>query len=64
MFLKQLKKNKREFVVNLKLAYLIKELGDLAPFKLEDVKILIPKKSWGLICKDGTDERLVEQDYD
>lgn len=58
------KKNKREFVVNLKLAYLIKELGELAPFKLEDVKILIPKKSWGLICKDGTEERLVEQDYD
>jgi ribonuclease J len=55
--------NKREFVVTLKLAYLIEALGDLAPFALSDVKILVPKKSWGLITKDGIDGKLVEQDY-
>lgn len=55
--------NKREFVVTLKLAYLIEALGDLAPFALSDVKILVPKKSWGLISKDGIDSKLVEQDY-
>ncbi len=55
--------NKREFVVTLKLAHLIKALGDLSPFSLNDVKILVPKKSWGLICKDGIDRKLVEQDY-
>ncbi|OFX51316.1 MAG: hypothetical protein A2046_03990 [Bacteroidetes bacterium GWA2_30_7] len=57
------KANKREFVVNLKLAFLIDKLGDLCPFSLDDVKILIPKKDWGLICKDGIDCKLVEQDY-
>jgi len=57
------KANKREFVVTLKLAYLIEALGDLAPFSLSDVKILVPKKSWGLITKDGIDSKLVEQDY-
>ena len=30
---------------------------------MEEVKILIPKKSWGLICKEGVNQRLVEQDY-
>lgn len=58
------KANKREFVANLKLAYLIESLGDLSPFKLEDVRILVPQKEWGLICKDGIDWRLVEQEYD
>lgn len=58
------KSNKREFVIPLKLAYLIRELGRLCPFSLDDVKILIPKKSWGLICKEGMDCKLVEQDYD
>ena len=57
------KENKREFVVNLKLAYLILALGDLCPFSLDDVKILIPKKNWGLIFKEGIDAKLVEQDY-
>jgi len=55
--------NKREFVVNLKLAYLIQTMGDLSPFSLDDIKILVPKKSWGLICKSGVDSKLVEQDY-
>ena len=55
--------NKRVFVVTLKLAYLIEALGALAPFALGDVKILVPKKSWGLISKDGIDSKLVEQDY-
>lgn len=55
--------NKRDFVVNLKLAYLIEKLGDLCPFSLDDVKILLPRKSWGLICKPRMDCELVEKDY-
>ena len=55
--------NQREFVVPLKLAYLIEALGSLAPFELGDVKILVPKKSWGLIGRDRIDSRLVKQDY-
>ena len=57
------KDNNREFVVNLKLAYLLAALGDDAPFSLDDIKIFVPKKSWGLICKPGFDCKLVEQDY-
>lgn len=57
--------NDRAFVVTLKLAYLIEALGDLAPFALSAVKILVPKKSWGLIGKDGYgfDWNQVERDY-
>ena len=57
--------NQREFVIPLKLAYLIDALGSfaLAPFSLEEVKILVPKKSWGLIGKKGMEWNLVEQDY-
>jgi ribonuclease J len=55
--------NNRAFVVPLKLAYLIEALGDLSPFALNDMKILVPKKSWGLIYKDGIDWKLVKQDY-
>lgn len=54
--------NGREFVVGLKLAYLIEALGDLSPFSIEDVKILTPKKSWGLIGKD-MEHSLIEKDY-
>jgi ribonuclease J len=57
------KANKREFVVNMKLAYLLTALGDDTPFSLDEVKIFVPKKSWGLICKSGLDCKLVEQDY-
>lgn len=57
------KANKREFVVTLKLAYLTEALGASAPFSLSNVKILVPKKSWGLISKDGTNRNLIEQDY-
>lgn len=55
--------NNREFAVTLKLAHLIETLGALAPFSLSDVKILVPKKSWGLISKEGIDSKLVERDY-
>lgn len=55
--------NGRKFIVNLKLAYLIQALGDLCPFSLDDVLILTPQKSWGLICRDGFDPKQVEQDY-
>jgi ribonuclease J len=53
----------REFVVNMKLAYLLAALGDDAPFSIDSIKILVPKKSWGLICKPGFDCKLVEKDY-
>jgi ribonuclease J len=56
--------NNRKFVVNLKLAYLIDALGSLCPFSLDDVQIFVPKKSWGLICKSGIEQKQVEQDYD
>jgi ribonuclease J len=58
------KTNNRQFVVNLKLAYLINALGDLCPFSLDDVQILVPRKSWGLICKPGVDQKQIEQDYE
>ena len=57
------KANNREFVVNPRLAYLVRSLGDLCPFSLDDVKILVPKKSWGLIDKENIDYKLLEQDY-
>ena len=56
--------NDREFVVPLKLAYLLQALGDLAPFPLSAVKILIPKKSWGLIDRKELDWNLIAQDYE
>ena len=57
------KANRREFVVTLKLAYLIQALGDQSPFLLEDVRILVPRKSWGLIYKDGVPKSQIEKDY-
>jgi len=57
------KDNNREFVVNLKLAYLLAALGGDAPFSLDEVKIFVASKSWGLIRKPGFDCKLVEQDY-
>lgn len=73
------KENKREFVVNLKLAYLIRELGDLCPFSLDNVKILVPIKEWGMVCKEnvyfvnssgevicknGVENELIEKEYE
>jgi len=57
------KANNRDFVVTLKLAYLIREMGDLAPFSLTDVKIHVPRKSWGLFGREGVEFSQVEQDY-
>ncbi len=58
------KSNNRKFVVNLKLAYLIDALGDLCPFSLDDVLILVPQKSWGLITKSGIEQKHIDQDYE
>ncbi len=55
--------NKREFAVTLKLAYLIEKMDNLAPFTLDDVKILIPKKGWGLAAKEGYEGKIVDQEY-
>lgn len=49
--------------MGLELAYLIEAFGDLAPFSLDDVKILVPMKSWGMLCKNGIEQSLVEGDY-
>jgi len=57
------KDNNREFVVNLKLAYLLAALGNDAPFSLNEVKIFASRKSWGLIGRPGIDIDLVEKDY-
>lgn len=56
--------NNRDFVVPLKLAYLLDAMGALAPVALDEVKILVPRKSWGLITREGIDWDLVEQDYE
>jgi ribonuclease J len=58
------KANGRNFVVPIKAAYLIEALGDLCPFCIEDVKILVPRKSWGLIYKEGYEQDLIDKDYD
>lgn len=57
------RKCNRELVINLKLAYLIEMLDDLCPFSINDVKILLPPKEWGLICKDGVEQNLINQEY-
>lgn len=56
-------KNEREFVVPMKLAYIVEALGSYCPFCVDDVKILKPKKSWGLISKAGMAAEQVAQDY-
>ena len=53
----------REFIVGLKLVYLIESFSDLAPFSIDDVKILVPMKRWGLLCKNGIEQSMVERDY-
>ncbi len=55
--------NGRHFVVSLKLAYLVESLGPHCPFCLDDVMILVPRKSWGLIGKTGVVQEQVDQDY-
>jgi len=57
------KENKRTFAVTLKLAYLLQSFEDYAPFSLDDVAILVPRKSWGLITHDNLCSSLVEKDY-
>ncbi|MCQ6963741.1 hypothetical protein PV02_11745 [Methanolobus chelungpuianus] len=56
--------NNRDFVVPMKLAYLIKSLDSHCPFCIDDVKILKPRKSWGLINKSGVAAEQVAQDYE
>lgn len=57
------KDNNRMFAVSLKLAYLIQELGDSCPFSLDDVAVIVPKKSWGLIGRENVEQKHIEQDY-
>lgn len=58
------KANGRDFVVPLKAAHLIKELDKLSPFRIKDVKILVPRKGWGLICEKGYEKDIIEKDYE
>ncbi len=60
---KSAKENKRTFVVTLKLAYLLNAFGLDAPFTLDDVAILVPRKSWGLITHDAFSMTQVKKDY-
>ncbi len=57
------KENGRNFVVPMKLAYLIENLGTYCPFCLDEVKILVPKKRWGLISKVNVPEGEIDKDY-
>ena len=58
------KANNRDFVITLKEAYIIDKLGSLSPIKLEDVKIFVERKSWGLIQhKNIVPINFIEQDY-
>ncbi|WP_407282728.1 MBL fold metallo-hydrolase RNA specificity domain-containing protein [Methanolobus sp. WCC1] len=61
---KAAQENERDFVIPLKLAYLVESLDSYCPFCLDDVKILNPKKTWGLISKIGIEKAQVAQDYD
>jgi len=57
------KENERDFVIPLKLAYLVEALDSYCPFCIDDVKILKPRKNWGLINKSGVAAEQVAQDY-
>ncbi len=59
------KENNRHLVINLKMAYMIRALGNLCPFSLNEksIKILIPRKRWGLINKSGINSDEIEKDY-
>ena len=57
------KSNERDFVVDLKLAYLIEKLGKMSPLDIKDLKILIPKKGWGLIDKEVPKNQVLK-DYE
>jgi ribonuclease J len=61
--LKAVKSNNREFVINTKLAYLVEKLGIDAPFSLDQVKIFVSRKNWGLVSKPNFDSKLIEKDY-
>lgn len=58
------KANGRDFVVPLKAAYLIKAFEKLGPLSIKDLKILVPRKGWGLIYEKGFEKDLVEKDYE
>ncbi len=57
------RKQDRTFAVTLKLAYLVQAFGSDAPFSLDDVVILIPRKTWGLIDNDDLEASVIEKDY-
>ncbi|MBC7086659.1 MAG: MBL fold metallo-hydrolase [Methanomethylovorans sp.] len=58
------KENEREFVVSMKLAYLIEALDKYCPFCIDEVKILKPRKNWGLINKTDVTPEQIAQDYE
>lgn len=60
---KATKENNRTFVVTLKQAYLIESLGKLSPFNLDDVKILLLPREWGLIYSRREDLNLITKEF-
>ena len=58
------KSNEREFVIDLKLAYLIEKLGKMSSLDIKDTMILIPKKKWGLIGREDVPGDQVLKDYE
>lgn len=62
--LKAAQSNKRQLVVPSKLAYLIQSLDKYCPFTLEDIKIIIPPKEWGLIYKKREDWSSIVKEFE
>src|SRR3989338_7913734 len=56
-------KNTRELVVTLKQAYFIKVLEGMCPLKIEQLRILIPQKEWGLMHKTGAEWEEIKQNF-
>ncbi|MBU7017397.1 MAG: MBL fold metallo-hydrolase [Theionarchaea archaeon] len=53
--------NGREFVVDLKSAYLIEKLGEMSPLNIKDLKILTPKKGWGLLGREDMLKNMIDE---
>ena len=55
--------NNRELVINPRLAYLINSLRGLSPLNLNELKILIPLKGWGLIECEREDYQTIKKEF-
>jgi ribonuclease J len=57
------KKNGRTFVASMKLANLLATMDTLSPIPLNDIKVYIPKRSWGLLGSTTAPQEQILQDY-